>query len=108
MRLPPDASYRKVLTLSSFRRRVYHAVACIPKGSVRTYGQIAKAVGIPRAARAVGTALALNRYRDVPCHRVVRADGTLGEYAFGGTKAKARRLDREGVKLVHGRAVFPK
>lgn len=73
-----------------------------------TYGQVAAKAGVPGAARAVGTAMAENRYSDVPCHRVVRSDGSIGEYAFGGTAAKAARLKREGVRIVNGRVVFSK
>ncbi len=90
-----------------FRRRVYSVVARIPKGTVLTYGTVAARAGFPNAARAVGTAMAANRYRDVPCHRVVRADGTIGGYALGGSRLKAARLRREGVRITGDRVVFP-
>ena len=48
-----------------------------------------------------------NRYLDVPCHRVVRSDGMIGQYAFGGTLAKTLRLKREGVEVIRDRVVFP-
>lgn len=108
MRIPEETSYTRVTNLSVFRRAVYRIVARIRPGSVLTYGQVAVKVGAPRASRAVGTALAENRYRDVPCHRVVRSDGAIGEYAFGGTNAKAARLRREGVRIWNGRVIFPK
>ncbi len=108
MRIPEKARYSDADDLSVFRRAVYRVVARIPKGKVLTYGQVAAKAGVPRAARAVGTALAQNCYRDVPCHRVVRSDGGIGEYAFGGTTAKAARLKREGVRIANGRVVFPK
>lgn len=85
----------------SFRQRVYAAVAKIPLGSVLTYGAVARRAGRPGAARAVGTAMKENHDpKRVPCHRVVRADGSLGGYAFGGTRAKAEKLKAEGVVFV--------
>jgi methylated-DNA-[protein]-cysteine S-methyltransferase len=67
----------------SFREKVLQAVADIPKGSVRTYKEIAIAVGSPRAYRAVGSVLKGNYNPAIPCHRVVRSDGTTGEYNRG-------------------------
>lgn len=87
---------------SSFRERVYDIVAQIRKGSVLTYGEVAKRAGRPGAARAVGTAMKENPYpKRVPCHRVVRADGSIGEYAFGGPKVKLRKLQSEGVPFLN-------
>ncbi len=82
-----------------FSRQVMLAVHAIPRGQVRTYGQIAATVGRPRAARAVGNVMARNPFPIViPCHRVIRADGTAGE--FGGRPAlKLRLLSMEGVRL---------
>lgn len=108
MRTPPEASYKKAVGLTSFRLAVYRVVSRIPAGKVRTYGDVARQAGFPGAARAVGTAMSENCYQDVPCHRVVRSDGALGEYAFGGTRAKALRLRREGVQVSGERVVFPK
>ena len=108
MRIPKEAHYAEADDLSSFRRAVYRVVSRIGKGKVLTYGQVAAKAGVPGASRAVGTAMAENRYRDVPCHRVVRSDGSIGEYAFGGTAVKAARLKREGVRIVSGRVVFSK
>ena len=85
---------------SSFRDRVYHVVAQIGRGQVLTYGEVARRAGRPGAARAVGTAMKHNSNpKQIPCHRVVRADGSVGEYAFGGTKVKARKLRAEGVRF---------
>lgn len=83
--------------LRPFQRRVLEATAAIPVGEVRTYGQLAAAVGAPGAARAVGTALARNPVPIVvPCHRVVRANGDLGNYSGpGGPGSKARLLEFE-------------
>jgi O-6-methylguanine DNA methyltransferase len=83
--------------LSAFQQRVLIATADIPRGQVRTYGQIAAAIGAPGAARAVGTALARNPVPlIIPCHRVVRAGGKLGNYGAGGQTMKRRLLDHEG------------
>ncbi len=86
------------------RALVERALTQVPEGRVTTYGDIAKALGDIRAARAVGELLATNQIpEEVPCHRVVMADGSLGGYAFGGPEAKARRLSAEGVRLREGR-----
>ncbi len=83
-----------------FARRVYEVVSKIPRGETRTYGEVAKAAGRPGAARAVGTIMSKNRdTKRVPCHRVIRADGTVGEYAFGGSKRKITLLKKEGAKI---------
>ena len=81
-----------------FQRKVYEAVLKIPKGQVRTYAQIARAIGKPNAARAVGQALRRNRWAPkIPCHRTIASDGSLGGYsAPGGQAAKRRLLRREG------------
>ncbi|NPA26564.1 MAG: methylated-DNA--[protein]-cysteine S-methyltransferase [Chloroflexi bacterium] len=80
--------------LTPFQIAVYEAVRAIPRGEVRTYGQIARAIGRPRAARAVGRALATNRLPLViPCHRVIAAQGDLrGFSAPGGIAFKAQLL----------------
>jgi methylated-DNA-[protein]-cysteine S-methyltransferase len=86
-------------TLSVFEKSVYRAVLTIPQGCVRTYTWVAKKAGYPQAARAVGSALNKNPYIGiVPCHRVVRSDGSVGGFA-GGTAAKARMLKREGIDV---------
>jgi len=70
----------------------------IPRGEVRPYGWIAAEIGKPRAVRAVGTALAHNPVPlVVPCHRVVRSDGMIGQYSMGGPAAKRRILAAEGL-----------
>lgn len=76
-----------------FQRRVYEAVLRIPRGQVRTYAQIARAIGRPKAARAVGQALRRNRWAPaIPCHRVIASDGTLGGYSGRGGLVRKRRL----------------
>jgi AraC family transcriptional regulator of adaptative response/methylated-DNA-[protein]-cysteine methyltransferase len=82
---------------TAFRRRVWEALRRIPAGETRSYGQIAKAVGAPGAARAVGSACAANPVAVVvPCHRVIGSDGSLHGYAYGLAR-KRRLLDAEVV-----------
>ncbi|MBI3288160.1 MAG: MGMT family protein [Elusimicrobia bacterium] len=85
----------------AFYQDVWKACALIPKGEVRTYGWIAKRVGKPGAARAVGQALGKNPFAPtIPCHRVVGADGRLTGYSgAGGVEKKRRMLRAEGVPL---------
>ena len=78
-----------------FAAKVYAVVAKIPKGKVLTYGQVAKAAGKPGAARAVGMFMAHNYNPKIPCHRVVRSDGTIGNYNRGGKIRKAELLREE-------------
>lgn len=85
----------------NFFEKVYEAVKKIPKGKVATYGQIAHAVGAPRAARQVGWALHVNPEPGIiPCHRVVNRMGRLAPaFAFGGEKTHASLLRAEGVEV---------
>lgn len=82
-----------------FKERVLAVVRKIPKGRVMSYGAVAYAAGYPGAARAVGTLMAGNHDSTVPCHRVVRSDGRVGEYNGGGTTQKIARLLSEGVSV---------
>jgi len=79
----------------SFTERVCDIVRNIPKGETRTYKEVAVAVGNPRAARAVGAVMRANYDPAIPCHRVVRSDGTLGDYNRGGMKQKQALLEHE-------------
>lgn len=83
---------------NSFQDRVWMVAKTIPRGSVTTYGAIAKKLGKPRAARAVGNALHKNRSAYIPCHRVVRTDGAVGGF-LRGTPAKILLLEKEGVYI---------
>lgn len=84
---------------ASFSKQVYEITRKIPKGKVATYGQIAKILGRPKAARAVGQALHKNPYAlIVPCHRVVATNGHLCGFAKG-LEAKEKLLREEGVKF---------
>ena len=90
---------------SAFEREVLLATFRIPKGKVSTYKRIAEKIGRPRAYRAVGNALHRNPLAPiVPCHRVVKSDGT-----FGGDKkrAESRRkfLEKEGIPMEKGRVI---
>lgn len=81
-----------------FERRVYEAARAIPPGGTITYGELAKRIGEPHAAQAVGQALGRNPFAPViPCHRIVSADGTMhGFSAPGGVATKLRLLTIEG------------
>ena len=83
----------------NFTETVKMVVACIPKGKTMTYGEVAKAAGRPKAARAVANIMAANYDPGVPCHRVVRSDGALVGYNRGGVEAKRRLLKLEGVMI---------
>jgi len=83
--------------LTKFEKAVLMEVAKIPRGKVMSYKQIAQAIGRPKAYRAVGNALKKNPLPVlIPCHRVIKADGEIGGYAFGGKSEKIRLLEREG------------
>lgn len=83
----------------NFFESVYEFVKTVPKGKVVTYGDVAKAIGKPRASRQVGWALHCNPYEGiVPCHRVVFKDGSLSRgFAFGGIDIQKSLLTSEGV-----------
>jgi methylated-DNA-[protein]-cysteine S-methyltransferase len=86
-------------TCSQFQQRVLVAEHGIPRGWVSTYGLIAAHLGVERATRAVGSALAHNPFPLViPCHRAIRSDGSLGGYQ-GGMAMKRRLLEMEGVEV---------
>jgi methylated-DNA-[protein]-cysteine S-methyltransferase len=81
---------------SSFSDCVRAIVRKIPKGKTLTYGQVALAAGRPGAARAVGTVMKNNYDPTVPCHRVIRSDGRIGDYNRGGSERKRKLLEEEG------------
>ncbi len=89
----------------TFKERVKEVVRRIPRGTVLTYREVAKRAGSPSASRAVGNIMRGNFALDVPCHRVVHSDGTIGDYNRGGAKAKAARLKKEGVRFSNRRVV---
>ena len=87
---------------TNFNDRCYQLLKLIPKGKVTTYGEMARALNT-KAWRAVGSAMAKNKKLFViPCHRVVRSDGAIGQYALGADK-KASLLMSEGVEVTNGK-----
>jgi len=96
-------------TLPAFQLAVLRAEHGIPRGSVSTYGLIAAHLGGPKAARAVGNALAANPFPIiVPCHRAVRSDGRIGGFQ-GGPAMKRALLEREGIAFDRsGRVAVPR
>lgn len=92
-------------TMPSFVSAVHKIVRGIRKGQVMTYGAVAEKAGFPGAARAVGSLMRQNYDPAIPCHRVVRSDGRLGEYNRGGTKRKEAILKEEGVAVRNGRVM---
>ena len=86
---------------SEFQLKVWTYLRKIPRGSVKTYSQVAKDIGKPLAVRAVANAIGKNPYAPkIPCHRVIRSDGSLGGYSGkGGLKTKRFLLKKEGIKL---------
>ena len=90
--------------MMNFYERVYDYLKTVPRGKVVTYGQIACAIGRPRAARQVGNALHCNpEPGTIPCHRVVNREGRLAPaFAFGGVEVQARLLEDEGVIVTDG------
>ncbi len=72
-----------------FAQRVYAVVAAIPKGKTLSYKEVARRAGRPKAFRAVGSIMNKNRDPRVPCHRVIKSDGTVGGYAYGSARKTA-------------------
>lgn len=81
--------------MKSFREKVLNIVRTIPKGGSMTYKQVATRAGNPKAARAVGAIMRTNYDPEIPCHRVVRSDGSLGSYNRGGEGRKREILIEE-------------
>ena len=86
---------------TKFQQKVWTYLRKIPCGSVKTYSQVAKGIGKPLAVRAVANAIGKNPYAPkIPCHRVIRSDGSLGGYSGkGGVKTKRFLLKKEGIRL---------
>mgnify|MGYP000916683156 CR=1 FL=1 len=83
----------------NFKELVLSVVRGIKVGNVMTYKMVAEKAGRPRASRAVGTIMKNNYDPTVPCHRVVRSDGVVGDYNRGGKTKKISLLKKEGVKF---------
>ena len=80
----------------TFKERVVEVVKSIPKGKTMTYGLVAERAGAAGAARAVGTIMAGNKDKSVPCHRVIRSDGKIGGYNAINGPSKEELLRSEG------------
>ena len=90
------------MTLST---RVYAKLLQVPEGKVTTYGDLAKAVGLENGQRAIGTIMKKNPFPGiVPCHRVVKSDGKIGEFVYG-ERVKSQMLVKEGIKIKNGKIV---
>jgi methylated-DNA-[protein]-cysteine S-methyltransferase len=99
-----NTSFCDILDFSNatpFQRQVWEAARLIPCGETRSYGWIAKQIGKPKAARAVGSALGKNPFLVVvPCHRVIAGDGTLGGFGGGlAMKQKLLEMEKEGLSF---------
>jgi O-6-methylguanine DNA methyltransferase len=85
--------------IHSFKEKVFEVVSKIPAGSVLTYKEVAQLAGSPKAFRAVGNILNTNYDPKIPCHRVVRSDGTAGGYNRG-AEAKLKKLAKEKARII--------
>lgn len=74
---------KRGIIMKNFTKRTLAAVSKIPKGKILTYKQVAKRAGSPQAFRAVGNILKKNYDKNIPCHRVIRSDGTTGKFNRG-------------------------
>ncbi len=89
--------------MNDLDRRVYKKLLEVPKGKVTTYGELAKAVGLKNGQRLIGKIMNRNPFPVIiPCHRVVKSDGTVGGY-FYGDKVKTKMLSDEGVAIHNGK-----
>lgn len=82
--------------MKTFTERVIDIVKSIPTGSVLTYKQVAERAGNGQASRAVGSIMRKNYLDTIPCHRVIRSDGKIGNYNRGGQNIKQQKLLAEG------------
>ena len=89
----------------SFSEKVLELTKKIPEGKVATYGDIARALGNPKASRAVGSALNKNKYPIIiPCHRIIKSTGNVGGYSAGKEK-KLALLKKEGIPIKEGKII---
>ena len=87
----------------TFSLKVYKKLLEVPKGKVTTYGDLAKAVGVKKGQRVIGTIMKKNPFPVIiPCHRVVKFNGEIGDYVYG-KKIKSNMLLREGIKISNGK-----
>jgi O-6-methylguanine DNA methyltransferase len=83
----------------SFKEKVLEVVSKIKDGEVLTYKEVASRAGNPKAFRAVGTIMGHNQDKSIPCHRVVKSDGSIGMYNGLRGKSKQAILEKEGVRF---------
>jgi methylated-DNA-[protein]-cysteine S-methyltransferase len=90
-----------VIVKTEFANKVFEVVGKIPKGKTLSYKEVARKAGSPKAYRAVGNLLANHNIKGLPCHRVIKSDGTLGGFKGGFDKAneKMEKLKKEGVQV---------
>lgn len=94
----------------SFFKQVYEIVKTVPKGKVTTYGDIARALGLPRSAKVVGYALHKNPdMEQIPCYKVVNRHGELAKaFVFGGINVQQALLEKDGIVVVDGKVDLEK
>lgn len=89
--------------MNDLQRKVYRKLLSVPKGKVTTYGELAKAIGLPNGQRVIGQIMNKNPFPVIiPCHRVVKSDGKIGGY-FYGEDVKTNMLSKEGVSIKGGK-----
>jgi methylated-DNA-[protein]-cysteine S-methyltransferase len=89
----------------SLEKKIYKKLLQVPKGKITTYGELAKAVGMTNGQRAVGRIMNKNPYPVIiPCHRVIKSDGSVGGYAYG-EKIKSNMLKKEGLEIKNGKVL---
>ncbi len=87
----------------SLEQQVYKKLTEVPQGKITTYGDLAKAVGLKNGQRMIGQIMKKNPYPGIiPCHRVVKSDGKIGGYAYGGA-VKTNMLRIEGIQIQNGK-----
>lgn len=99
----PKTRFKICLVGTAFQKKVWRALLTIPAGQVCSYGALARKIGAPQAARAVGMALGANPVPFfIPCHRVIAGDGSLGGFSAG-LPLKRRLLKAEGIVFSYGK-----
>lgn len=95
----------KLDDLTSFEQNVLHTIKKIPLGKITTYGLLAQAIKKPGSARAIGNALHKNPCApQIPCHRIIKSDGSIGGYAKG-IDSKIRLLKQEGIEVTFNKKI---
>ena len=99
--MSPNHSSNKGFKGTKFQKKVWNYIKSIKKGSLKTYKEVAIGINRPKSARAVANAVGKNPFAPkIPCHRVIRSDGSLGGYSGkGGIKTKKKLLKKEGISL---------